>query len=129
MASFRKFLNLLPFENGSADGLLRYWDWSLDWDSFLSAPVWNIITGLGGNGDIASASSVGDGYCVSDGPFSNIDVMYYDGEYQPHCISRNFPKEERLNELGELVHPDVINDLMREDHYATFAAELEKRAH
>ena len=55
--------------------------------------------------------------------------MFFDGEYQPHCLSRGFPDEVELKELGRLIHPEVIERLMDDDDYATFEAELERRAH
>ena len=74
-------------------------------------------------------SSVGDGHCVTDGPFANIEAMFYDGEYHPHCLSRGFPEDAELKELGKLVHPDAIESLMHEDDYSQFEAELERRGH
>lgn len=105
----------------------RYWDWSLDWSKVHDAPVWDSITGLGGDG--SGSESVGNGRCVTSGPFSDIEVMFYDGEVQPHCLSRGFPKKDELKELGELIRPEVIENVMNEDEYESFASELEKRAH
>ena len=55
--------------------------------------------------------------------------MFYDDETQPHCLSRGFPKEKKLKELGELIRPEAIDNLMKEDKYESFAGELENRAH
>ena len=105
----------------------KYWDWSLDWSSFRDAPVWDPSTGLGGDGP--GSGSVGDGKCVTSGPFSELEVMFYDNEVLPHCLSRSFPEKEELKGLGELIRPEAINDLMKENVYEGFASELEKRAH
>lgn len=113
----------------SADLILRYWDWSLDWNKFHSSPVWDSVSGLGGDGNIAGATTVGEGRCVTDGPFSGINVRYYDGDEHPHCLSRGFPDDAELKELGELIKPEVINDLMAESDYDTFASEIERRGH
>ena len=55
--------------------------------------------------------------------------MFYDGEVQPHCLSRGFQTEEELEKLGGLIRPEVIKKLMKEDNYWRFASELEGRAH
>lgn len=107
--------------------LFSYWDWSLDWSQFRTAPVWDANSGLGGDG--TGPQSVGNGRCVTGGPFSDIDLSFYDGEFQPHCLSRGFPPKEELKELGQLIRPKAIEDLMDEDNYPTFAGELETRAH
>ena len=105
----------------------RYWDWSLDWSDFHGAPVWDITSGLGRDG--SGSGSVGNGKCVTSGPFSDIEVMFYDGEVQPHCLSRGFPTEKELKEFGQLIRPDAIKHLKEEDNFKSFASELEKRAH
>ena len=107
--------------------LSSYWDWSLDWSNFRAAPVWNADSGVGGDG--TGPESVGDGRCVTTGPFSDIEMSFYDGEFQPHCLSRGFSPEKELKELGQLIRPDAIDNLMHEDSYHTFAGELETRAH
>ena len=107
--------------------LASYWDWSLDWSNFRAAPVWDANAGFGGDG--TGPESVGDGRCVTGGPFSDIEMSFYDGEFQPHCLSRGFPPEEELGELGHLIRPEAINGLIDEDDYHSFAGELERRAH
>ena len=83
--------------------------------------------GLGGDG--SGPESVGNGECVTSGPFADIEVMFYDGEVKPHCLSRGFPGVEEVGELGELIKPEVIEDLLNKKEYDHFALELEKRAH
>ena len=55
--------------------------------------------------------------------------MFYDGEVEPHCLSRGFPAEEELKELGQLIRPEAVDELMHEKEYESFAGQLEKRAH
>ncbi|KAF2663798.1 Di-copper centre-containing protein [Microthyrium microscopicum] len=76
-------------------GAQPYWDWTLDTPSmngsFVNSPIFDPITGFGGNGTIPDANSTFS--CVSDGPFANrtlplsrgIDHMIS----QPHCLRRN----------------------------------------
>ena len=56
-------------------------------------------------------------------------MTYYDGEEQPHCLSRGFPDKEELKNHGHLIRPEAIDLLMSEDRYDGFASELEMRAH
>jgi len=111
----------------SFHGNLPYWDWSLDWSDFRAAPVWDAKSGLGGDG--SGPESVGDGKCVTTGPFSDLQMSFYDNDFQPHCLSRGFPSDSELQELGQLIRPDAISALMAEKDYSTFASEIEHRAH
>lgn len=43
-----------------------YWDWTLDWEDPLSSPVFDPMTGFGGDGDRQQPSSTGVGYCLTD---------------------------------------------------------------
>ncbi|CAF9927916.1 MAG: hypothetical protein HETSPECPRED_006702 [Heterodermia speciosa] len=126
----RYYLNLYETalkQECSFHGNLPYWDWSLDSSNFRASPVWDPSSGLGGDG--TGPQSVGDGQCVTAGPFSDLEMSFYDGEYQPHCLSRGFPPSNELKALGELICPEAIKNLMKESTYEDFAPELERRAH
>ncbi len=56
-------------------------------------------------------------------------MSFYDGNYQPHCLSRGFPPKEELRDLGQLIRPKAIDNLMAKKDYQTFAGEIERRAH
>ena len=128
IVDYRKLtMLLLPRVYNLSWSLFRYWDWSLDSSNFKDAPIWDSVNGIGGDG--SGSNSVGDGKCVASGPFSDVNVMFYDGEVEPHCLSRGFANDEELKEYGELVRPESINSLMKEDRFDEFAGELEKRAH
>ncbi|MCJ1432649.1 hypothetical protein MMC27_002006 [Xylographa pallens] len=116
-------------ENCDYNGHLPYWDWSQDFQTFTAAPVWDPRTGFGGDGDAAKPSTVVDGRCIVDGPFAGTEALYYAENIQPHCLSRGFEQDERLQELGELIRPAVLEELMRESAFETFAPELERRAY
>ena len=55
--------------------------------------------------------------------------MYFDGQHQPHCLSRGFSKGPELSALAELIRPEVLEDLMKALTFEGFAPELERRAH
>ncbi|KAJ3515550.1 hypothetical protein NLJ89_g1689 [Agrocybe chaxingu] len=99
-------------------GATPYWDWSQDADDaagLTSAPVWDPVTGFGGNGvpgtytlptgpdvnftamRIFPASFVG---CVQDGPFANHTLRLGPGTLKTtHCLVRgiNAAQDVRLN--------------------------------
>jgi len=109
-------------------GALPYWDWSLDWQDFTKSPIWNIDS-FGGNGDPSDSLSVGGGHCVTDGPFAGLEIVFYDDDYHPHCLSRNFESGQAMRNLGKLVRPEAIAEIMEEDDYEAFTSRLEHNAH
>ncbi|KAK0658285.1 Tyrosinase-like protein orsC [Lasiodiplodia hormozganensis] len=81
-----------------------YWDWTLDAteEDFLKAPVFDPVTGFGGNGyyiDSSNDTSVRlhipgktGGGCVTDGPFRNYTVNMGPNNstaYNPRCLTRD----------------------------------------
>jgi tyrosinase len=101
----------------------------LDWQNVSQAPVWSDAHGFGTNGDVEVGEEIVDGHCVTDGPFANLEILYVDDEYHPHCLSRGFLKGEELQRLGEWFKPSVIDELMEEDDYEEFLLKLEDGAH
>ncbi|KAF5870718.1 putative tyrosinase-like protein [Botrytis fragariae] len=71
----------------------------------------------------------GDLPCVMDGPFAGLEAMFYGGDYKPHCLSPGFSTGESLQELSELIRPDVVDEIMQEKEFKNFAERLEKNAH
>ncbi|KAH6653182.1 hypothetical protein BKA67DRAFT_647138 [Truncatella angustata] len=89
-------------------GAQPYWDWTLDADSeegFLASPVFDNMTGFGGNGPYVNTTDYETtnvpvkipyktgGGCVEDGPFLNMSVNMGPGsniEYNPQCLTRDF---------------------------------------
>jgi tyrosinase len=110
-------------------GQLPYWDWSADWKDFANAPVWDNERGFGGNGDPSAQISVGEGRCVTNGPFAGLKAMFYGESYEPHCLSRGFQTGAELEELSDLIRPDVIEDIMQKKDFSAFSEALEKNAH
>ncbi|PQE17834.1 di-copper centre protein [Rutstroemia sp. NJR-2017a WRK4] len=109
-------------------GALPYWDWSADWKDFANSPVWDSERGFGGNGK-SDDRTVGQGSCVTDGPFAGLEAMFYGEEYQPHCLSRGFSTGDSLEELIALIRPDVLDDIMEEEDFKNFSERLEHNAH
>ena len=80
--------------------IIRYWDWSLDWANFQSSPVWDATNGLGDNG--FRSQSVGDGRCVTTGPFLGYrgDVLRQRGE--PALSLTRFSLGQGTQATGEI---------------------------
>ncbi|KAM7201578.1 tyrosinase [Naviculisporaceae sp. PSN 640] len=86
-------------------GAQPYWDWTLDTPSsqFAQSPVFDPITGFGGNGPYVSSDPNNPfevpgrtgGGCVQDGPFAGINDLVHLGPgdstaYNPQCLKRDF---------------------------------------
>ncbi|GME58660.1 Tyrosinase central domain protein [Neofusicoccum parvum] len=84
------------------EGGQPYWDWTLDAEDFLSSPIFDPVTGFGGNGyyiDSSNDTSVRlhipgktGGGCVSTGPFANYTVNMGPNNstaYNPRCFRRD----------------------------------------
>lgn len=110
-------------------GSLPYWDWTLDWEDFTNAPVWNAESGFGGDGNKSSEVTVGHGYCITDGPFAMLEAEYYDGEYYPHCLSRNFLQGDLLAKYSGRLQPTVVDELFEEPTYSSFFLAVEEGPH
>ncbi|KAK7946231.1 uncharacterized protein PG986_010552 [Apiospora aurea] len=93
----RYFVHLYERELKSCgyNGVMSYWDWTLDTANRSSSSIWDPYHGFGGDGvgpgpyRLDSANPILD-VCVQDGPFANLTVAYAEAAYTPHCLSRNF---------------------------------------
>ena len=112
-------------------GNLVYWDWTLDWTNLTAAPVWAEEDGFGGNGNRSATSGdpIRSGYCVSDGPFADLQVLYYGPFYRPHCLSRGFEHGRKLDRDSTRVKPEMIESLMKCNDYESFNLQLEDGPH
>ena len=77
-------------EQCNHQGYLTYWDWTLDWENVTLSPVWDISTGFGGTWDVRDRPPVFKAYCVTEGPFANLEVPYFEDIHEPHCLLRRF---------------------------------------
>lgn len=86
--------------------------------------------GFGGNGDVMLEESIVGGYCVTDGPFAMLPVRYVGLEVKPHCFSRNFRNDSATGHFsGDLVRPDVMDQIMQEEDFREFNLKLEDAPH
>ncbi|MBW0495039.1 hypothetical protein O181_034754 [Austropuccinia psidii MF-1] len=110
-------------------GHMPYWDWTLDWADFHASPLWDPVTGFGGDGDKSAPESVGHGHCITTGPFAGLRPLYYDRNISSHCLSRAWRTGETLEFAMSKIQPAAIEDLMQRDDYHDFTHWLEKDVH
>ena len=119
-------------------GSLTYWDWTLDADDLADSPVWDTITGFGGDGDLQFPEpELFDGRCVADGPFAHAKRHWqskanghgFDILRNPHCLSRGFAPTERKEVFGSRIGPNAITRLLKQPTYDELIEMLEVKAH
>jgi tyrosinase len=92
--------------------------------------VFNDVEGFGGNGDSSTPPSVGDGHCVTDGPFADLELQYYDRRHQVHCLSRGFLTEDLVSRYtSNAINASVMSGLLGETDYYSFTLNLEEGPH
>lgn len=110
--------------------IFRYWDWSQDWQDMPHAPVWDAEGGFGGDGASDAPITVGNGRCVRNGPFANLEARYFGDQAHSHCLSRGFATRDELRRVGAPISPEALEDLSRSSSsFEDFAQEIEHRAH
>ena len=108
---------------------MPYWDWTLDWKDFRQSPVFNSQTGFGGDGGVDAPRSVGEGRCVTDGPFADLKLLYSNMRYRPHCLSRGFPSDRELARWTSYLRPEAVQKIMALTEYKYFFLGLEDGPH
>jgi len=109
-------------------GHLTYWNWGLDWEDITKSPVWDTETGFGGNGH--GEIAVGDGRCLTDGPFANFQALYFGAKNQTHCLSRGFRSGADLDvECGQKIRPDALEKVLRLPDYDALNIGIEHGPH
>ncbi|KAJ7093948.1 hypothetical protein B0H15DRAFT_147237 [Mycena belliarum] len=125
------------YEDALADcgytGPMAYWDWTLDTADPTKAPVWDTVTGFGGNGDpaIDPLKDSSSKKCVIDGPLKGIQPAYQMGGYAPHCLARNFNSGIAFpgNMLADSYTQKVVAEINALDDYPAFRYRLEGGPH
>lgn len=138
--------NLLRNECGFT-GAQPYWDWSIDADAvdMPNSPLFDPVTGFGGNGKRTGSNEVGFERCVIDGPFANTNLTLGPGwPYasdtgdRPHCFTRQLNGGWGNDENGEPIIGDmqasaynsrVMNTIYAFDNFADMVSMLEGLPH
>ncbi|KAK0611715.1 monooxygenase [Immersiella caudata] len=112
-------------------GAAMYWDWTADWAAPSKAAVWNPVLGFGGNG---SDSADGNGPLklrIADGPFRNLRPTYWNGDVDPHWLSRDwapaYPGQPEL--IGNAYSPSIMEEVFSWTEYERFWPALESSPH
>ena len=108
-------------------GSLPYWDWTLDWENITLSPIWDTETGFGGTGNASTGNPIFKAYCVTEGPFANLEIPYFEDIYQPHCLLRGF--DANLEDFRTELRPQALMKLLLSLDYETFNLGLENGPH
>ncbi|KAL8393821.1 hypothetical protein RB595_003539 [Gaeumannomyces hyphopodioides] len=107
--------NLLRNECGFK-GTQPYWDWTIDADASNTAhsPVFDPVTGFGGDGKRTASAAPGFGRCVVEGPFANTNLTIGMGwpdvntaGNRKHCFTREFNGALGRDANGEMILGDM----------------------
>ncbi|TVY36278.1 Tyrosinase [Lachnellula subtilissima] len=111
-------------------GSLVFFDWQLNVHDLPAAPIWDPITGFGGDGNATGVRTVNTASCVTDGPFANLQVQYYADEAKPHCLSRGFQAPDDMEKYySARVSDDAIANIMAMPEYNAFNLGMENGPH
>ncbi|KAK5949562.1 hypothetical protein OHC33_009369 [Knufia fluminis] len=119
VAVFEKVLK----DEGGYDGVMPYWDWTVDAADPLSSAVFNSSSGFGRDGRAK------DG-CV-DGLLGGKVANYSEAGYDPHCVTRVFDDDGDDGMLhNKAWSGDVVRDIMESSQtYDEFRERLENGPH
>lgn len=116
-------------------GTAMYWNWEADWASPSKSSVWDSSSdlGFGGNGTESEAASNGGHPRVMDGAFKNLRPTYWDGQVDPHYLSRDWapavPEANLPEMIGYAYGPEIMSEVRSWTDFATFAGALESSPH
>lgn len=97
-------------------GIQPYWDWSIDADAVNTpnSPLFDPVTGFGGNGKLTGSDVPGFQRCVTDGPFANTNLTLAMGwpnmndvGNRLHCFTREFNGGMGNDENGDPIIGDM----------------------
>jgi tyrosinase len=131
----RYFLNIFETSLRQSCGFtdqLPYWDWSLDWESPSSSPIWDSESGFGGDGNVTGLFIINEGRCLVNGPFMDMRPLYDNFTANPHCISRGF-KNVETGEAGLLsghqLRPEAMEEILGQEDFEKFHDRVEQNVH
>lgn len=72
---------------------------------------------------------MGLGHCVTDGPFANLQALYFGNQNKTHCLSRGFTDLESAKNRIFYLTADALEATLMEPYYTGFYSRLENGAH
>ncbi|KAH8689854.1 monooxygenase [Talaromyces proteolyticus] len=89
--------------------------------NLTNSSIWNGSTGF---------VTVGDGRCVTDGPFSGLRPVLYNHTYSQHCLLRGFRDGSKAGRLPSTpFSPESVGGLLREPTCEKFVRQIEFSVH
>jgi len=102
----------------------------MDWNDLANSSIWDDTTGFGGDGDPHGQVTVGEGRCVTAGPFTELRPIMYNHTYVRHCLSRGFRDGNTTGRLpSSPFSPEAIGKIVRKPTYKEFVKDVEYRLH
>lgn len=102
----------------------------MDWLDLANSSIWDGETGFGGDGDSNTPVTVGNGRCVTTGPFTDLRPVRYNHTYTAHCLSRGFRDGNQTGRLPAApFSPETVGALLRETTYTNFVQQVEYSVH
>ncbi|KAH8586962.1 hypothetical protein B0O99DRAFT_694994 [Bisporella sp. PMI_857] len=129
------------------NGTQPYWDWSIDADAenTPNSPLFDPVTGFGGDGKRTSSDELGFQRCVVDGPFANTNLTLgmgwpyvNDNSNRLHCFTREFNGGMGTDANGNSIIGDmqagaynsrVMNTIYAFDNFPAMVGMLEGLPH
>lgn len=98
--------------------------------NLANSSIWDHATGFGGDGDKDGPETVGEGRCVTDGPFTELRPVIYNHTRKVHCLSRGFRDGDIKGRLsGEKFSPENVGSILRLGNYTDFLQRVERDLH
>lgn len=98
--------------------------------NLASSSIWDATAGFGGDGRVDGPITVGNGRCVVDGPFADLQPIKYNHTYVRHCLSRGFRDNDTLGHISGLpFDPETIGKVKRKTTYVEFEKAVEMYLH
>lgn len=126
---YREYCSVLSMSSPTHKAAHSFWDWTLDWQSIFSSPVWDPDHGFGGNGNQSEEASLNYGRCVTDGPFTSLQLSFADPDARNHCLSRGFQDSNFHNFSSHNLRPQVIEQILQTSKYDLFVKAVEEGPH
>ncbi|KAI1071786.1 hypothetical protein LB507_005468 [Fusarium sp. FIESC RH6] len=117
------------------EGVMPYWEWTLDAGNVPKSAIWDAKTGFGGNGSPNRTERTWGGRsfrkCVDDGPFKDFYPAYVVGDYDPHRLSRSWNDGSMNvgNMLSDNYAKEAVDKVQKSDNYNNYRYDLESGPH
>jgi tyrosinase len=99
----------------------------------FQSPIWDPVTGFGGNGDLSRAEPLFDATwpCITNGPFKHMRPLYYFDLKKEHCLGRlwNNGSQGADNGVTYDYSNETITNIQALEEYSSYREQLELGPH